>query len=167
MSPVRPRTPRPPAGGGSQAPAVGYSRRSRLDKLGVKPAMRIALVGLNDPAFRRELRERTDDIAEGRPKRDSDMILFAVDGPAPLRRLATLRRAIRPAGAIWTLWPKGQAHIKEDMIRKAALAQGLVDIKVMAFSETLSGLKLVIPRAQRPAAPARPAARSAKGTGTR
>jgi hypothetical protein len=35
------------------------------------------------------------------------------------------------------------------MIRDAALRQGLVDIKVMAFSERLSGLKLVIPRAQR------------------
>lgn len=31
----------------------------------------------------------------------------------------------------------------------AAIAQGLVDIKVIAFSGTLSGLKLVIPLARR------------------
>jgi len=128
--------------------AVGYSKRSRLDKLGIKPGMRIALVDLDDAAFRRELRDRTDDVTEGRPRKDTEMILFAVDSPAPLRRLATLQRAIRN-GAIWVVWPKGQAHIKEDMIRAAAIAHGLVDIKVIAFSETLSGLKLVIPVARR------------------
>ena len=132
----------------SPAPA-GYSKRSRLDKLGVKPGMRVALVGLDDAAFRRELRERTDDIAEGTPRKETAMILFAVDGPAPLKRLATLQRAILRNGAIWVVWPKGEKHIKEDMIRGAALAQGLVDIKVIAFSETLSGLKLVIPVAKR------------------
>lgn len=137
----------PPAGG-----QAGYSKRSRLDKLGVKPGMRVALVDLDDAAFHRELRARTIDIAEGRPRRDTDMILFAVDGPAPLERLSALQRAMRREGAIWVVWPKGQAHIKEDMIRAAAIAQGLVDIKVIAFSERLSGLKLVIPRARRGAA---------------
>ena len=34
--------------------------------------------------------------------------------------------------------------------RNAAKAQGLVDVKVMSFSETLSALKLVIPVAERP-----------------
>jgi hypothetical protein len=145
-------TPTPRKGGkrpAGPAPAVGYSKRSRLDKLGVKPGMRVALVGLNDAAFRRELGARTDDVADGRPRKDTEMILFAVDGTGPLRRLATLRSAIRRDGVIWVVWPKGQAHIKEDMIRAAAIAQGLVDIKVMAFSETLSGLKLVIPVALR------------------
>lgn len=111
--------------------------------------MRVALVDLDDPEFLRELRDRTDDIAEGRPRKDTAMILFAVDGPAPLRRLAALQRSIRRDGAIWVVWPKGQSHIKEGMIRSAAVAQGLVDIKVMAYSETLSGLKLVIPLARR------------------
>lgn len=132
-----------------KANAVGYSTRDRLDKLGVKPGMRVALVGVADSAFRRELATRTDDVAEGRARKDTRMILFAVDGPAPLARLAALQRALTRDGAIWVLWPKGQAHIKEDMIRAAAIAQGLVDVKVMAFSETLSGLKLVIPVARR------------------
>jgi hypothetical protein len=128
---------------------AGYSKRSRLDKLGVKPDMRVTLVGLEDAEFRRELRARTTDVAEGRPRQATDMILFAVEGPAPLKRLATLQRTIRRDGAIWVVWPKGQTRIKEDMIRAAAIAQGLVDVKVIAFSETLSGLKLVIPLARR------------------
>ena len=141
-----------PAGrqaGTTAAPVVGYSKRSRLDKLGVKPDQRVALVDLSDAAFVRELKERTQDVAVGRPRAQTDMILFAVDGPAPLRRLASLQRAIKRDGSIWVLWPKGQPHIKEDTIRAAAIAQGLVDVKVIAFSETLSGLKLVIPLARR------------------
>ena len=132
----------------SPAP-IGYSKRSRLDKLGVKPGMRVALIGLEERAIRRELAERTDDVSEGRPKSGTAMILFGVEGPKDLKRLATLTRSIERNGCIWAIWPKGQAHIKEDMIRNAALEQDLVDIKVIAFSETLSGLKLVIPVAKR------------------
>ena len=128
---------------------AGYSKRSRLDKLGVKPGMRVALVGLDDAAFRRELNTRTQDIAEGRPKKDTDMILFSIAAPAPLARLATLQGSIKRNGSIWVVWPKGRPHIKEDMIRSAAFEHGLVDVKVIAFSETLSGLKLVIPLARR------------------
>ena len=128
---------------------VGYSKRSRLDKLGIRPGMRVALVGLRDAAFVRELRQRTDDITQDTPRQDTELILFAVDGPAPLKRLTTLQRAILRNGVIWVVWPKGQPHIKEDTIRAAAIAQGLVDVKVIAFSETLSGLKLVIPVAKR------------------
>ena len=75
-----------------------------------------------------------------------------------------------PAGAIWVVWPKGRKELREDDVRNAAKAQGLVDIKVMSFSETLSALKLVIPVAERPkvakkaAAPAKMAAEGWKKT---
>lgn len=133
----------------SPAPAAGYSKRSRIDKLGLKPGMRVAVLGVEDRWIMKELRERTDDVATTRAKKDTDMILFGVDGPKPLVRLATLRRSLRRNGMIWAIWPKGQKHIKEDMIRAAAIATDLVDVKVIAFSETLSGLKLVIPVAKR------------------
>lgn len=131
------------------APQAAYSRRSRIDKLGLKPDMRVAVLGVDDRWIVRELRDRTSDIAETRPRTRTDMILLGIDGPAKLKRLATLQKNMKRNGMIWAIWPKGQAHIKEDMIRKAAIQHGLVDIKVMAFSETLSGLKLVIPVAKR------------------
>jgi len=128
---------------------VGYSKRSRLDKLGVKPGMRVAVLGVEERDFVPELKQRTADIATGRPRKDTDLVFFAVESVATLPRLATLQRSIRREGAIWALWPKGQKHITEDMIRGAAIEHGLVDIKVVAFSERLSGLKLVIPVARR------------------
>lgn len=128
---------------------VGYSKRSRLDKLGVQAGMRVAVLGFTEHDFVPELEQRTTDIASGRPRKNTALIFLAVESPAALSRLATLQRSILRDGAIWALWPKGQKHITEGMIRDAAIAHGLVDTKVVAFSERLSGLKLVIPRKRR------------------
>jgi hypothetical protein len=128
---------------------AGYSRRSRLDKLGVKDGAKVVLVGLSDAEFRRELRTRTGKVSIGRAGKGNDLVFFSVTGVSELKRLKVFREAIRPAGAIWVLWPKGRPALREDDVRNAALSSGLVDIKVVAFSEALSGLKLVIPVAQR------------------
>ena len=56
-----------------------------------------------------------------------------------------LREAIKPDGAVWVVWPKGQKAFREDDARQAGPAAGLVDVKVASFSETLSALKMVIP----------------------
>ena len=130
-------------------PQVGYSKRSRLDKLGVKPGMRVAVLGVAERDFVPELKRRVTGIATVRARKDTDLVFLGVESAASLRRLATLQRSIRRNGAIWVLWPKGQKHITECMIRAAAIEHGLVDIKVVAFSERLSGLKLVIPVARR------------------
>lgn len=52
-------------------------------------------------------------------------------------------------GMIWAVWPKGRKEFGEDDIRHFGLQAGLVDVKVMSFSDELSGLKLVIPLALR------------------
>ena len=119
--------------------------RGRLDKLGIKAGMRVAVVGLDDAEFLAELRERTCDVSTSRPKKDTDAIVVAFGKTADLRRLKTLRAAIKKNGMIWAVWPKGRKEFREDDVRAYALAEGLVDVKVMSFSDTLSGLKLVIP----------------------
>jgi hypothetical protein len=67
--------------------------------------------------------------------------------------LDALRGKIRPTGMIWVSWPKRSARlptdITEDVVRGLALARGLVDVKVCAVGAIWSGLKLVIPLAQR------------------
>ena len=56
---------------------------------------------------------------------------------------------IEPAGAVWAVWPKGRKDLNENHVREAAFDAGLVDVKVVRFSATHSGLKLVIPKAKR------------------
>jgi hypothetical protein len=123
--------------------------RSRIDKLGVKPGMRVAVLGIDDEAFRRELRERVADVTESKPKKDSDLVFCFMDGRTDLVRLAALRASIKPNGAIWIVWPKGRKEFREDDVRKAAISHGLVDVKVVSFSDVLSGLKLMIPLSRR------------------
>lgn len=136
-------------GGGAKAPRVGYSKRSRVDKLGIRPGMRVALIGVDDPFIRAEVLGRTDDLAEGRPRRGTEMILFGVEDRRRLERLPALVASLKRDGSIWAVWTKGRKEFREDDIRAFALAHDLVDVKVIAFSETLSGLKLVIPVAKR------------------
>jgi hypothetical protein len=122
---------------------------SRLDKLGVKPGARVALVGSFDfdDAFAAELAKRGANITA---RGSIDMLFFAPASLADLDRVATLAKRLTPAGGLWIVRPKGAATpITEGATRAAGLAAGLVDVKVAAFSATHSGLKFVIPVAKR------------------
>jgi hypothetical protein len=122
----------------------------RLDKLGVKPGMRVALVGLDDDPLAGELRTRTDDVTLGPPGPGTDLVFLAADDHAALAELPRLRAALRPAGAIWVVSRKGRAATLRDVeVIAAARAAGLVDNKVASFDETRTSLRLVIPVALR------------------
>jgi hypothetical protein len=124
---------------------------SRLDKLGVKDGMKVAVLGLDDPAFAKELEARGATVAGGRAAAGTDMVFLACRTRAGLKALPALARAIKAEGAIWVLWPKGIKEMKEQDVRDVMDGTGLVDVKVVSFSDALSGLKLVIRRERRPA----------------
>jgi hypothetical protein len=125
----------------------------RLDKLGVKPGARVALVGLSDPDFEAELRDRTPDVTHGEPAPDTDLVFLAADDVATLATLPALRRRLRPNGAIWVVSRKGKSATLRDVeVMAAGKAAGLVDNKVVSFDDTRTSLRLVIPVALRPKA---------------
>jgi hypothetical protein len=119
---------------------------SLLDKLGVKPGMRVAVLGVDDDAFLEQLAERTSDIARRTPKKDTDVIVLGANTVADLSRLEKLRGYLTPAGAIWVVHTKGKgAAFKDVDVFAAAKRAGLVDVKVAAFSPTHTAEKLVVP----------------------
>ena len=123
----------------------------RLDKLGVRPGCRVALVHLADAGFEAELRTRTADVTHGDPLPDTDLVFLAADDHAAIEGLADLRRMIRPAGAIWVVSRKGKAAtLRDTEVIAAARAADLVDNKVASFDATHTSLRLVIPVALRP-----------------
>jgi hypothetical protein len=126
--------------------------KPRLDKLGVKPGMRVAVVDIDDDAFLAELRQRTTDISLQAPEPASDLIFLAADSTDALTRLAELRPAIKADGAIWVVSRKGRAATIRDVdVIDAARAASLVDNKVVSFSSTHTSLRLVIRREDRAA----------------
>lgn len=123
--------------------------RGRLEKLGVTPESMVSVIGVDDPTFAEELAARTPHVTTGRARKGATMIVAGLRALTDLDRLSSWRAAIVEDGAIWAVWTKGQKALTETHVRDAAKAQGLVDVKVMSFSPTLSALKLVIPVAQR------------------
>lgn len=119
--------------------------RSLMDKLGVKPGSRIAVIGVKDKSFWDQLRERTSDVADGRPRRGTHLVFFAAEKKEFLKKLDALQRYLRKDGAIWVIRPKGKPQITERDVMAAGKKAGLVDTKVVAFSETHTAEKLVIP----------------------
>ncbi|MEA2587192.1 MAG: hypothetical protein QOH66_119 [Actinomycetota bacterium] len=118
-----------------------------IDKLGVKPRMRVALVDVDDDRFRAQLAERAE-VAEGLPQ-DCDLIFVGGPERAALARLTALQHHLKPDGALWVLRPKGSPDITEMQVLDAGRAAGLVDTKVVAFSSALTAEKFVIPVARR------------------
>lgn len=117
--------------------------KSVLDKLGVKAGQSISIAGPLDPAFLGDL-----DVAT-RVRKGSDVIFLAANHRDDLQRLAKLRESLVPNGAIWVIRPKGVADITEAEVMAAGKAAGLVDVKVVRFSETHTAEKLVIPVTKR------------------
>jgi len=123
---------------------------SLLDKLGVKPDMRVAVLGIDDESFLEQLAGRTADVARRTPKKDTEIVFFGADDVAELARLEKLRGYLTPAGAIWVVHMKGKgAAFKDTDVFAAAKQAGLVDVKVASFSATHTAEKLVVTVKQR------------------
>jgi Protein of unknown function (DUF3052) len=124
--------------------------RPLLDKLGVKPGVRVSVLGLDEPWFERELRTRTGDVHTGRAAEGSDLIFVYVERRDDLdRAIAPLERSLKRDGAMWVLRPKGAPHIKETDVIEAGKRAGLVDNKIASLSDEVSAVRLVIPVARR------------------
>jgi hypothetical protein len=122
-----------------------------LDKLGIRPGMRVAIVDVDDPDIRGLVGERTTELTEGWPEPETDVVLLGADSVPALAPLEALAGRIRPNGAIWVVSRKGRAATLRDVeVMEAGREAGLVDNKVASFSATHTALRLVIPVARRP-----------------
>lgn len=121
---------------------------SRIDKLGIKPAHRVLVVNLADGAFMRELGTRAAEVAT-KPAGQADVIFYGAESRAALAKLGTLLKHLTRDGAIWVIRPKGVEAITESDVMSAGKFAGLVDVKVVRFSDTHTAEKFVIPVAKR------------------
>jgi hypothetical protein len=139
---------------------AGYSGTPLVRKLGIKPGARLALIGAprefrqstlgplpDDVVVREDLRGGTLDVIVAFSERRSELE----------RRLPALRRALDPAGGLWTAWPKRTSGVStdltEEVIRRIGLDAGLVDNKVCAIDSVWSGLRFVYRLRDRPRGP--------------
>lgn len=126
-----------------------YSHRLLIDKLGVKPGHRIAVLGVESAEFLKDLDARVPEYSRGKRLADADLVFFSAEARGDLGRLESLGKSIRKNGAIWVVYPKGQKHIREIDVIEAGKDAGLTDNKVCSFSATHTALRFVIPVAKR------------------
>lgn len=121
--------------------------KSVIEKLGVKPGMRVSVVGVSDDAFLRDVKRVAE--CSARVGKSEQMIFYGAYELAALKRVPGLMRAMAPDGALWIVYPKGRKDIREVDVIAAGRAAKLKDVKVVGFSATHTALKFVIPVADR------------------
>jgi hypothetical protein len=121
------------------------SGKPRHEKLGVKSGQKVKLVGRVDVG---------DDLDvlganKARSIADAEWVLIAVDEMSDLDAIRDARAKMKPDAAIWAVYAKGRRELGEAHVREAARSIGLIDVKVMSWSPTHTGLKLVIRKEER------------------
>lgn len=121
---------------------------SLLDKLGIARGASVHVAGLDDEAdFERALANAKVERVPLDLK--ASVLVIGITTRAELSIVKRARRAVGDGLALWIVYPKGQKALTEDHVRAAAIAEGLVDVKVARFSERRSALKLVVRKSER------------------
>jgi hypothetical protein len=127
---------------------AGYSKRSLVDKLGIKPGYRV-YIGNAPAGYDKTLGELPAKAAATKSlKGPCDFIQFFTSEKSTLNMaFPKLKKNLDLAGTLWISWPKGASKVKTDLnenvVREIGLSNGLVDVKVCAVDEVWSGLKFM------------------------
>ena len=123
--------------------------RSTAEKLGIKPGLVISALRMGDGDFVKELKTSAKSFSETKALKGSDLIFCGASTKGDLAKACNLAGSLSSRGALWIIYPKGQKTITEQQVLSAGRAAGLVDVKVVSFSDTHTALKFVIPKANR------------------
>jgi len=128
-------------------PPAGYSGKSVIAKLGLKPGQTLAVVDAPD-----HLDELTAPLPDGARvvagfDPAAQMVWAFVRDRAGLEAVAPTVTGAAPGAALWVSWPKKSSKLfrdlTEDGLREVLLPTGWVDVKVCAVDADWSGLKFL------------------------
>ena len=124
-------------------PSSIYSGKPTVEKLGVKPGMRVCLQGA-PPGFLDALGPlppKASFTAKGSADCDLFLVVVRTQHELAAQFVAVSRYVDRQT--IWVIWPKKGTRVKSDVdantVRAIGLSAGWVDFKVCSVSETFSG----------------------------
>lgn len=121
--------------------------KGRLEKLGVRSGLQVALFCMSDESFRAEL--EAAGVTPTTHDRNLDAVFAGAGDRGELQDFSSWKQHIAKNGAVWVVYPKGRKEITENEVLQAGRNVGLKDVKVVRFSETHTALKFVVPRSDR------------------
>lgn len=169
---------------------AGYPGTPLPKKLGIKTGQKVCLLNAPGSVQRHlEIEDAGIRITHDLRLPPVDVVVLFVERVADLeRRFADITARLHPEGGFWVAFRTHRGDITDDVVRRIALAAGMVDNKVCTIDSSWSGMRLVLRdeiraammyrvtpppalsrRMRRPTAPARIAARSlprASGAGS-
>ncbi len=134
---------------------AGYSKKSLIEKLGIKDGFAIAILGAPEN-YAATLGMLPSGVKQSRTLAGPlDFVQFFCSKRSALEDdFPALKQALSPCGMLWVSWPKASSGVPTDLgenvVREIGLANGLVDVKVCAVDEVWSGLKFVYRIKDRP-----------------
>ncbi|MGQ0733940.1 MAG: hypothetical protein ACT4QD_09820 [Acidobacteriota bacterium] len=126
-------------------PSSIYSSKPAVEKLGIKPGMRVAVLGAPPRIEEAILMPRPRGVTlSARPEPTCDLFLAFVRSQRELAvRLLSLTEQVGRQ-TVWFIWPKATSKVPSDLtanlVRETGLASGWVDFKVCSVDATWSGL---------------------------
>jgi hypothetical protein len=123
--------------------------RSRAQKLGLGPGMKVAALGPIEPDALLEIADVTGAPPSRRLRRAVDLVLLSIDDARGLAAMARVRAALAPGGALWVLWPKGRRDLAHEHVAAAGRAAGFSQTKSLGFSDLRTALRFVRAAARR------------------
>jgi hypothetical protein len=134
-----------------------YSQRDVLDKLGIKLGQVGALVSQTEAPFDEMLYQKILTRLTLSPTDDStiklNVVLVQIDTNSDaVAILREWRPRIEAAGSIWLLSPKRtqEGYVDQRDLIVAGQQAGVVDNKICSVSDTISAMRFVIRKADRP-----------------
>ncbi len=135
------------------ATEVDYSHRTAVQKLGIKPDLRVEVAGDVGPGLRRDLKEA---LGRGLVKSgELDVAIVSVDSLDDAERvLDAYRPRLRDTGALWIVTRKRghESYINQMLLVPPAKERGLIDNKTCSIDDERSGIRFVVPRSLRKSA---------------
>jgi Protein of unknown function (DUF3052) len=132
------------------ATEVDYSHRSTVQKLGIKPDLRVEVAGDVGSGLRRDVK---DALGRGLVKSgELDLAIVSVDGLEDAERvLDEYRPRLRDTGCLWIVTRKRghESYINQMLLVPPAKQRGLIDNKTCSIDDERSGIRFVVPRSLR------------------
>ncbi len=123
---------------------AGYPGTPLPKLLGIKAGHKVCL--LNAPgSVQRHLEHDEVRITHDLRLPPVDVVVLFVERIAELeRRFADITARLHPAGGFWVAFRTHRGDITDDVVRRIALAAGMVDNKVCTIDASWSGMRLVL-----------------------